>query len=198
MAKNAEGAERVLRPAVFLDRDGTINVEKEYLYRIEDFEFIPGVPEAIKRLKDAGFLVVVVTNQSGVARGYYGLNDVHRLHDHIQQALVAYGTEIDAFYVCPHHPTVGGGELRVDCECRKPSAGMLLQAATDFGLDLPSSWIIGDKVTDIEAGQAAGCGLILVETGYGKASKNRISSSKVFICSNLFTAADFLCGRFGC
>jgi len=166
MAKTEQDS-RPLRPAVFLDRDGTINVEKNYLYRIEDFEFIPGAQEAIRRLKDAGYLVIVVTNQSGVARGYFTLKDVHQLHEHMQAELAKYGTAIDAFYVCPHHPSEGGGEYKFDCACRKPAPGMLLQAASDFGIDLHRSFMVGDKVADIEAGQSVGCHTVLVMSGYG-------------------------------
>ncbi len=155
------------RPAVFLDRDGTINLEKDYLYRIEDFEFIPGVPQAIKKLKQAGYLVIVVTNQSGVARGYFGLDDVTRLHEHIQKQLVAAGTGIDAFYVCPHHPEKGQGEYLKKCDCRKGQPGLLIQAGADLGIDLQKSFMIGDKVADIEAAENAGCQPILVLTGYG-------------------------------
>jgi len=155
------------RPAVFLDRDGTVNVEKDYLYRVEDFEFIPGAPSAIRALKDAGFLVVVVTNQSGVGRGYYTLEDVDTLHRHIQQELKREGTSIDAFYICPHHPEKGIGKFRRECDCRKGNPGMLLQAAADLGIDLTRSFIVGDKVADVEAGKRAGCTPLLVLTGYG-------------------------------
>lgn len=163
-----------MRRAVFLDRDGTINVEKEYLHRIEDFEFIPGVPEAIRRLREAGFLVIVTTNQSGVARGYYPLAAVETLHRHLQAELARQGAAIDAFYVCPHHPTEGVGEYRNDCGCRKGKPGMLLQAASDLGIDLSRSWMVGDKAADVEAGKAAGCRSILVLTGYGETEKPRV------------------------
>ncbi len=173
---------REKRRAVFLDRDGTINVEKDYLYRIEDFEFIPGAPEAIKRLKDAGFLVIVVTNQSGVARGYYTLEDVDRLHAYIQEKLADIGTSIDAFYVCPHHPTEGVGKYRADCDCRKGKPGMLLQAAEDFDIDLERSCMVGDKEADIEAGKSAGCRPQLVLTGYGRETNEHLpqNSAPVF------------------
>jgi len=156
-----------LRKAVFLDRDGTIDVEKDYLYRIEDFEFIPGVPEAIARLNKAGCLVVVVTNQSGVARGYFPLEDVEKLHTHIQAQLSHFGARIDRFYICPHHPTAGTGKLRRECDCRKGAPGLLLQAAGELGIDLAASYMVGDKSADLEAGHRAGCRSILVRTGYG-------------------------------
>lgn len=156
------------KPAVFLDRDGTINEEKDYLHRIEDFAFISGAPEAIRRLKEAGFLVIVVTNQSGVGRGYFSREDVDRLHQHLQRELAKIGTTVDAFYLCPHHPEKGRGEFKVDCDCRKGKPGMLLQAAVEYGIDLSASWMIGDKRADLEAGRAAGCRSLLVRTGYGE------------------------------
>ena len=159
--------EKPVQRAVFLDRDGTINVEKDYLHRIEDFEFIPGAIEAIQHLREAGFLIVVVTNQSGIARGYFTEDDVDRLHAHLQQELARHGTGIDAFYLCPHHPNYGTGEGGIDCDCRKGKPGMLLQAAKDWNIDLSASIMIGDKRADLEAGRAAGCYTILVRTGYG-------------------------------
>jgi D-glycero-D-manno-heptose 1,7-bisphosphate phosphatase len=152
--------------AVFLDRDGTINVEKGYVHKIEDFEFIPGVPRAINLFKNAGFLVIVVTNQSGVARGYYSIDAVNRLHGYMDSELARHGTSVDAYYVCPHHPQGIVGEFAKACDCRKPGPGMLLKAANDFSVDLASSFLIGDKQTDVEAALSAGCRPVLVETGF--------------------------------
>ena len=168
--------------AVFLDRDGTINVERDYLYKIEDFEFIPGTPEAIRRLKEAGFLVIVVSTQTGVGRGYYSEDDVDRLHRHIQQQLAAYGTCIDAFYFCPHHPEQGEGAYRTDCDCRKGEPGMILQAASEYGIDLEQSWMIGDKLADLEAGERAGCRTILVLTGYGEQTLTKLGLRAEQVC----------------
>jgi D-glycero-D-manno-heptose 1,7-bisphosphate phosphatase len=181
------------RPAVFLDRDGTINVEKNYLYRIEDFQFIAGVPEAIKKLNQAGYLVLVVTNQSGVARGYFSLEDVDSLHQHLAQRLAATGAHVDGFYVCPHHPTAGQGELRSVCSCRKGAPGMLLQAAREHGIDLARSYMIGDKEADIEAGEKAGCSSLLVLTGYGNETAHGISSTRAKRFADLKQAADYIC-----
>lgn len=167
---------RELKKAVFIDRDGTINVEKEYLHRPEEFEFIPGAPEAIRVLGEAGFLVVVVTNQSGVARGYYGEDDVRRLHRHMDELLARAGARVDAYYYCPHHPDSGAGEYRMECGCRKPLPGMLLQAASELGIDLSESWMIGDKSVDVESGIAAGCSTALVLTGYGESDKGIVPS----------------------
>ncbi len=156
-----------MRRAVFLDRDGTINEERQYLCRVEDFHFIGGAVEAIRLLRGKGFLVVVVTNQSGIGRGYYAEDDLHALHRHMHAELERQGTGVDACYFCPHHPTHGQGSYAVDCACRKPLPGMLLQAASELGIDLASSWMIGDKSADVEAGLAAGCRAMLVKTGYG-------------------------------
>jgi D-glycero-D-manno-heptose 1,7-bisphosphate phosphatase len=176
--------------AVFLDRDGTINVEKEYLFRIEDFEFIEGAPEAIRRLREAGYLVVVVTNQSGVARGYFSLDDVEKLHRHLQQELARFGTAVDAFYVCPHHPRFGE-----ECDCRKGSPGMLLKAAEEHRIELGISYMVGDKAADIEAGQKAGCTSLLVLTGYGPDEGAGLEGVPRF--PDLAGAADFILSRGG-
>lgn len=174
--------------AVFLDRDGTINVEKEYLHRIEEFSFIPGAPEAIRLLKDAGFLVIVVTNQSGIARAFFDEAAVHNLHRHMDAELAGIGTAVDGYYFCPHHPSHGTGEYLTTCDCRKPLPGMLLEAARDFSIELGSSYIIGDKLSDIEAGRAAGCCPLLVRTGYGEQEEERIPAG-VAVYADLLAAA---------
>ena len=153
-----------LNKAIFLDRDGTINVEKNYLIDPADLVLLPGVGAALRRGRAAGYLLIVVTNQSGVARGYFTTTAVAKLHDHLQQELLPYGVQIDAFYLCPHHPEHGAGP----CDCRKGEPGMLLQAAREHHIDLAASWMIGDKRSDVEAGSKAGCRSILVRTGYGE------------------------------
>lgn len=160
-----------LRPAVFLDRDGTLNVEKEYLHRLEDWEWIPGAVEAIRQINQMGYLVIVVTNQAGVARGYYGESDVHALHGKVDEMLSTEGARIDGYYYCPHHP--GYGEIR-DCTCRKPEPGMLLAAQRDFGIDMTRSFMVGDKALDVEAAQRAGVIPMLVMTGYGAEERNKL------------------------
>lgn len=186
-------AETPGRPAVFLDRDGTINVEKNYLHRIEDFEFIPGAPEAIRQLNRAGYLVLVVTNQSGVARGYFSLAEVDALHRHMVQCLTECGARIDGFYVCPHHPTVGRGEWRQACSCRKGQPGLLLQAAAEHGIDLARSYMVGDKAADLEAGQQAGCSSLLVLTGYGQKTALTLAAKDLKKFADLQAAADYIC-----
>lgn len=179
-----------MRRAIFLDRDGTINVEKEYLHRIEEFEFIAGVPEAIRLLNEAGFFVVVVTNQSGVARGYYSEDDVAALHRHIDRELEKIGARVDAWYYCPHH-LQGQGGYALACECRKPLPGMLKEAARRNGIDLAASVMIGDKLDDLRAGAAAGCRSILVRTGYGAGEEARIPAGTE-VYDNLLAAAESL------
>ena len=156
------------RRAVFLDRDGTINVEVAYLSTVDDFRFLPGVPQSLKRLKDAGFLLVVVTNQSGIGRGYYDEGALAAIHRHMHAELAASGAAVDACYFCPHHPEHATGDYRRECGCRKPLPGMLLQAAADLDIDLGASFMIGDKLADVEAGLSAGCRSLLVLTGYGE------------------------------
>jgi len=179
-----------MRRAVFLDRDGTINVEKEYLYLIKDFEFIPGAPEAIQLLNQAEIMVVVVTNQSGVARGYYTEDDVINLHRHIACKLEPYRAHVDAWLYCPHHPS-GRGSYALPCNCRKPLPGMLQEAALKHGIDLESSTIIGDKIADIEAGMAAGCHTILVRTGYGSEDEQSVGP-KTVVCDDILSAVKYL------
>lgn len=158
-------------PAVFLDRDGTINVEKNYLHSMQDWEWIPGAQDAIKLLRDAGYLVVVVSNQAGIARGYYTSEDVVALHLYVQKELLELGAGVDAYYWCPHHPDFGSG-----CNCRKPAPGMLLQAAQDLNIDLAASWMVGDKAIDMQAGLAAGVSSLLVQTGYGAKEMHQLAS----------------------
>lgn len=175
--------------AVFLDRDGTINVEVQYLNKVEDFEFIPGVPWALRRLKDAGFLLVVVTNQSGIGRGYYDEAALQAIHDHMHAELAGFGVTIDACYFCPHHPEHATGDYRTECACRKPLPGMLQQAAEDLDIDLSRSYMVGDKLADVEAGLNAGCTSLMVRTGYG-AKEASLLPEGVQACSDLETAVD--------
>ena len=139
-----------MNKAIFLDRDGTINVDKGYLYKPEDFEFIDGVPEAIKKMHELGYLVIVITNQSGVARGYYTENDIEILHQYIDAKLNGYGTWIDAYYYCPHHPKAIISSYRKECSCRKPNNGLFKRAMQEWNINPRASWAIGDKERDIE------------------------------------------------
>ncbi len=153
------------RPAVFLDRDGVLNRDTGYLHRKEDFAWYEGAREGIRRLNDAGFFVFVATNQAGIARGFYRLADVERLHRWINRELGRGGAHIDRFYFCPHHPTAGSGEYRQVCQCRKPAPGMLLQAMQEWPVERAGSVMIGDKASDMEAAAAAGIPGLLVRDG---------------------------------
>ena len=141
---------------VFLDRDGVINADIGYLWRREDFVWIPGAPAAIRLFNERGRPVVVVTNQSGVARGYYSEQDVESLHRWMNAELNRQGARIDAFYFCPHHPDGAIPEYTRVCDCRKPQPGMLLQAMEDWRADPAESFLIGDKESDVAAAAAAG------------------------------------------
>ncbi|HUK60469.1 MAG TPA: D-glycero-beta-D-manno-heptose 1,7-bisphosphate 7-phosphatase [Stellaceae bacterium] len=153
------------RPAVFLDRDGVINHDTGYVHRKEDFAWCDGAREGIRRLNDRGYFVFVVSNQAGIARGFYGPADVERLHRWINRELGRIGAHIDQFYYCPHHPTEGRGEYRQVCQCRKPAPGMLLQATREWPVERAGSVMIGDKAIDMEAAAAAGIAGVLVREG---------------------------------
>lgn len=154
---------------IFLDRDGTINEEVHYLHRPEDMVLYPGVGEALGLLNRAGFKLVVVTNQAGVARGYYTEEDVKKLHEYMKRELEAQGAHIDHFFYCPHHPEAGIGDYRRECSCRKPAPGMLQAAEAYYEVDKAHSYMIGDKLADVEAGNNYGIPSVLVGTGYGAA-----------------------------
>lgn len=170
--------------AVFLDRDGTLNVEKEYVFRYEDWEWIPGAKDGMRKLVALGFRLVVVSNQSGVARGFYTVSDVQALHSRIAKDLRAAGVNVAGFYFCPHGPGDG-------CECRKPRPGLLLQAQKDLKIDLSLSYMVGDKLIDIQAAQAAGVRPILVGTGYGKTEKKSLPSGIPFV-PDMLAAAEWI------
>ncbi|MFH1080928.1 MAG: HAD family hydrolase [Pseudomonadota bacterium] len=153
--------------AVFLDRDGTINEEVGYLDSFEKLKIFPEAFDAIRLINQSGMKAVVISNQSGVARGYYDEAFVETVHARIQALLKEHGAWIDRFYYCPHHPTEGTGIYRTTCPCRKPEAGLLFLASQEMGIDLSRSYMVGDMPKDIEAAGKAGAKGILVQTGYG-------------------------------
>ena len=163
-------AKNLRRPqkAVFLDRDGTINKYVGFLRDIEKFELLSGVAEAIRKINESGFLVIVVTNQPVIARGEVTILELQEIHNKMETLLGQKGAYLDAVYYCPHHPHKGyKGEIpeyKIDCDCRKPKPGLLLKAARDFNIDLPRSWMIGDGENDIKAGKTAGCRTALIGT----------------------------------
>lgn len=154
--------------AVFLDRDGTINKYVGFLRREEEFELLPGVAEAVKEINKHGYLAVVITNQPVIARGEVTFEELETIHNKMETLLGKEGAYLDAIYFCPHHPHKGYEgevpELKIDCDCRKPKPGMLLQAAEDLNIDLPESYMVGDSANDINAGKAAGCKTVLLNT----------------------------------
>lgn len=156
-----------MQPVIFLDRDGTINEEVNYLYRPEDLRILPGVAEAVRLFNENGYQVVVVTNQAGVARGYYSEQDVENLHRYLNDLLRRSGAHIDHFFYCPHHPEHGIGGYKRKCRCRKPETGLFERAEEYYRVDKEHSFMIGDKLIDVEAGRNYGVRSILVGTGYG-------------------------------
>ncbi len=152
--------------AIFLDRDGVINQDTGYVSHSDDFIFIDGVIDAMKQLKQKGYQLVVVTNQSGIARGLFSEDDFIRLTEWMDWSLADRGVDLDGIYFCPHHPTEGSGPETQVCDCRKPAAGMFLEAAQELNINLAASYMVGDKVSDMKAAEAAGVGhKILVRTG---------------------------------
>lgn len=172
--------------AVFLDRDGTINQDRGYIYKPCDVVFEDGAPAAIAMLNQAGYKVIVVSNQAGIAYGHFSELAVRALHQWMAEQLLKQGAVIDAFYYCPHHPD-GKDNYRVTCQCRKPAPGMLLNAAADFSIDLASSWMVGDHQSDMAAGIAAGTKPVFVLTGHGQQELFRVSAATP-VAKNLYDA----------
>ena len=182
------------RAAVFLDRDGTINREVSYLAHPDQLELLPGAAEGLRCLRQAGLCLVVVTNQAGVARGYLNEEDVHHIHERLQDMLRERGAGVDAFYYCPHHPD-GYGVYRKACPDRKPGTGMFERAAKDMYLDLARSFVVGDNVTDVLPGIQLGCRTILVRTGHGQSLLDAAALEHVpvnHVAHTLQDAADWI------
>jgi D,D-heptose 1,7-bisphosphate phosphatase len=185
------------RAAVFLDRDGTLNVERSYLSRPEDLELLPGVPDALRQLREAGYLLIVVTNQSVIARGEASEADIAKVHAKLEWDLGKAGAYVDAIYLCPHHPDPGfAGEradLKVVCDCRKPAPGMIERACREFNIDPARSWMIGDHTRDIETARRAGTRSILVRTGYAGAD-GAFTAQPTHVTDDLNAAASLILG----
>ena len=182
------------RPAVFLDRDGTINVDAGYIDRLERLELYPFAIDAIRLFRRAGYLVVVITNQAGVAQGLYGEDFVETTARFLASQAERGNTQIDGHYYCPHSPDAVVERYRVDCECRKPKAGMARRAAEELGIDLSRSVVIGDRWRDLAVAQAVGARGILVKTGYGatEALRPPPGLSADAVCDDLIGAAVWL------
>ena len=180
------------RPAVFIDRDGTLNEEVGYLHRAEDVVLVPGAAQALARLNALGIPVVVVTNQAGIGKGRYGWEDFHNVMDRITAMLQEAGAHMDAIYAAPHHVRGKGEYQHPDHPDRKPNPGMLTRAAQEHGLDLSRSWMIGDKELDLGAGRNAGCQVALVLTGYGPQVDPALAD---LVAVNLAEAVDLILAR---
>lgn len=186
------GMSNATRRAIFLNRDGTLNLDTGYVHRAADWRWLPGVPEALARFKAAGRLLVVVSNQSGIARGMFGPAELHALERWVDGQLAPLGAAPDAWYHCPHLPEISG-----PCDCRKPAPGLLLRAARDLGIDLTASWMIGDRTRDARAGLAAGCRAVLLRSGWGEreAAEARESVPEVPTVPDLAAACVYILAR---
>lgn len=185
--------------AAFLDRDGTLIEEVGHLADPDDLRVLPGAAAGVKRLREAGAVVVIVTNQPVVARGLIDEAGVRRIHDKLEKILAADGASVDAIYYCPHHPEKSHPEAndpkyRRDCECRKPKPGMLIEAARRFGVDMARSFMIGDTTRDMLTARNAGCRAVLVRTGYG--GKDELFNAKPdAVCADVAAAAEWIAGQ---
>jgi histidinol-phosphate phosphatase family protein len=182
--------------AVFLDRDGTIAHEVGYVNHPDRFRLFSFAPRAVRLLNEAGLRVFVVTNQSGVARGYFGEDVLRAVHDRLRAGLARGGASLEEIYYCPHLPSISG-----ECECRKPRPGMLRRAEKEFGVDLAGSWVVGDMITDTEMGRAVGARTVLVKTGYGLGQltyqRDRWTVQPDLVCENVLEAAQRIAGELG-
>ncbi|BBN80776.1 D,D-heptose 1,7-bisphosphate phosphatase [Pseudoalteromonas sp. A25] len=170
--------------AIFLDRDGVINIDHAYVHKIEDFEFIDGVFEACQQFTAMGYIIVVVTNQSGIGRGYYDELQFAKLSEWMCEEFAKHQVNISKVYYCPHHPEKALPEFKRDCDCRKPSPGMLTQAIAEFDIDVSQSVMVGDKISDIKAARAVGLSkAILVESG--QAFSDDIKDQADHVCASL-------------
>jgi D-glycero-D-manno-heptose 1,7-bisphosphate phosphatase len=156
------------RPAIFMDRDGTLAEEVGYVNHVSRFRLFPWAIDAVRLVNRSGRLAVLITNQAGVARGYFPEPVVHEVHERLRGALTAGAARLDGIYYCPHHPDAGAPPYRQDCDCRKPKPGLLRRAAEDLGIDLTRSWVVGDRLGDLEVAWAVGARGALVKTGYGR------------------------------
>ncbi len=185
-----------MRPGVFLDRDGTINEQMGYINHISRFHLLPGVGSAIKLLNDKNIPVAVVTNQSGLARGYFPAELLTDVHDRMQELLAEEGARIDGIYVCPHRPDAELSAYRMDCECRKPKTGLFTKAAAELDIDLARSYVVGDRWSDVRSALNCGATSILVLTGYGRGELDYIGPKQEvqphFVAENLPEAARWI------
>jgi D-glycero-D-manno-heptose 1,7-bisphosphate phosphatase len=189
-----------MRPAVFLDRDGTMVHDVGYLSRVEDVRWFPWTIYAIRLLNRAGFLVCVTTNQGGIGLGFYTERVLQQIHDRMAATLTSSGALVDGWFHCPHHPAAIVDPLRVACQCRKPGPGMVEEAARRFPIDLPHSFVVGDKIADVGLGRAVGARSILVRSGYGEAELSRHRGEipgAAYVAHELMEAVAWILGEAG-
>jgi D-glycero-D-manno-heptose 1,7-bisphosphate phosphatase len=177
------------RPAVFMDRDGTINEQMGYINHLSRFHILPGVPEAIKLLNDNDYLVIIVTNQSGVARGYYPIGLIQEIHTFMRESLKKEGADIDAVFFCPHYPRGKVEKYTRECDCRKPKTGMIKQARESFDIDMSKSYMIGDHFKDLEMAHNCGLRSIMGEVDY---ILPRLDCKPVYVADDLLDAAKWI------
>jgi D-glycero-D-manno-heptose 1,7-bisphosphate phosphatase len=187
------------RPAVFIDRDGTLTEEVGYVNHPSRLQLLPRAAEAIRRLNTAGVAAVVVTNQAGIARGYFSEGVLHAVHDALRAQLASAGARLDGLYACVHHPSEGVAPYRADCDCRKPRPGLLQRAARDLGLDLARSTMVGDKASDLVPARAVGADAVLVLTGYGRGEweyrREHFAVQPDHVAIDLFDAVEWTLAR---
>ncbi|MBW2182988.1 MAG: HAD family hydrolase [Deltaproteobacteria bacterium] len=190
-----------MKGAVFMDRDGTISEEVGYLNELDQLRLIPKSVEAIKLINESGLMAIVITNQSGVARGYFTEEMVHRVHEKMEKLLDERDVHLEGIYYCPHHPEGVVESYRKTCNCRKPASGLLKKASKDHGIDLAASYIVGDKLIDIELAYKVGAKGILVLTGYGKDELEKINDvpeiRPAYVADTLFNAAKWIINDLG-
>jgi D-glycero-D-manno-heptose 1,7-bisphosphate phosphatase len=187
----------VTRSAVFVDRDGVLIDEVGHLARTESVRLIPGAAAAVRRLRAAGHLVIVITNQSAIARGLLTEELLAVVHDRMRAELAREGAVLDDLFYCPHHPSAGISSYAIDCACRKPAPGMLFQARDRHDIDLANSFLVGDKRSDVAAAHRAGCRAILVRTGHGAAEEAAGFAKDErpdYLCADLTEATDWVLG----
>jgi D-glycero-D-manno-heptose 1,7-bisphosphate phosphatase len=189
------------RPAIFLDRDGTVSEEVGYINHIDRFRIIPGAPEAIRQINQSGYLAVLVTNQAGVARGLFPESLVEAVHRRLVRELKDAGAHLDGIYFCPHHPLEGPAPYRKACDCRKPAPGMIHRAVRDLNIDLSRAFMVGDNLSDLKLADNAGIPGVLVLTGYGKGVRERLrrdeSVKPARIAADLREAVTWILNRKG-
>jgi D-glycero-D-manno-heptose 1,7-bisphosphate phosphatase len=180
---------------VFIDRDGTLNEERGFIRRVEDFELIPGAAGAVRKLNNRGIPTCIISNQSGVARGYLSEEDLVLIHAKLRSELEKEKAWVDRIYYCPHHPAGSVPPYNIECDCRKPRSGMMKRGETELQIDLARSFVIGDKPSDVKAGKGIGATSILVLTGYGEGSLARMKDEGIvadFIAPSIVEAVEFI------